>query len=596
LDLDLAARLQGMSVPARTGQSTTIEDRSEKVTERTRSLSPPCRFVRDLLATAAALLCWLALSSCSADPVEPAEQGIPASVRGVLTVTAYGDTQLQGTAPKQAERVENLSEYVRGRGYTSMEENDIRGFLDGLTVHGWNQVGQTHVRVGRPKWTQRFGENEILRVLYRWDDIQIPPSVHLREAVLTLTIEKGVDRELELLLYEVKKDWGLGEGGRLRNNTSPPASGEVWWRDARFELEPWGRPGASFASETDPRADTGAMALAGTRYRPGDEHLRFSSEPLRSYIEARIRGRKPLRFLLKLGDRFEDESGAYLALYSSDHGDSMNSARRPLLRLAWSASRQLAASRERILLEHGRTVTLPRFSAPGAGFWSIGFVPDEGSESPVIEARGGGDREIAPWQAVQVPFRARWDWIELRLLAARNPVTRGETFRSELRDSWIRTGPPESQRVRWTFVSPTGERHGVDADYQGDFRWSVTFEPSVFGRWRYFWEHDFLPTHFRSAEGVFDVVAGDLEAITLQLEALLEEIGDSGLESSTERLARFEPTFLALERAAISSLHPEAFVSERGQRVRELIRQLREALSSHPLPEESHAWAQPWER
>jgi hypothetical protein len=118
----------------------------------------------------------------------------------------------------------------------------------------------------------------------------------------------------------------------------------------------------------------------------------------------------------------------------------------------------------------------------------------------------------------------------------------------------------------------------------------------VFGRWRYFWEHDFLPTHFRSAEGVFDVVAGDLEAITVQLEALLEEIGDSGLESSTERLARFERTFLALERAAISSLHPQEFASERGRGVRELIRQLREALSSHPLPEPSHAWARPWER
>jgi hypothetical protein len=561
-----------------------------------RSLSLPCRAIRDLSGIAAALLFWTIISGCSADRTEPAQREMPASARGVLTVSAYGNARHRSVIPRQANIVENAAEYVRGLGYTHMEENDIRGFLDGSVVHGWNQVGQTHVRVGRPSWTERFGENEILRVLYRWDDIQLPRAVSVHDAVLSLSIEKGADRELEVLLYEIKKDWDPGKGGILRNNTSPPARGEVWWRDARFELEPWGKPGAGFASETDPLADTGAMPLAGTRYQPGAEQLRFSSEPLRAYTQSRIRLGQPLRFLLKLGDRFEDESGAYLALYSSDYGDSMNSARRPLLRLTWSApGQQLATFREHIMLEHGRRVTLPRFPAPGAESWSISLVPEEGYESPVMEVRGGVDREIAPWRQVQVPFRARWDWIELRLLAAQNPVTRGTAFRSELHDTWIRTGPPEGQQVRWTFLSPADELHAVHASYEGDFRWSVTFEPRAFGRWRYFWEHDFLPVPFRSAEGVFDVVAGDLGAITLQLETLLDEIGGSGLESPADRLASFEREFLALERAAISSLRPDTFDSGQGQRVRQLIRQLREALSEHPLPEESTAMTRPWQ-
>lgn len=95
-----------------------------------------------------------------------------------------------------------------------MEDNDIRGFLDGRFKNGWNQPGQMHVRVGRRKQVSpKYGEQELCRVLQRWDRIELPPLSNILHTLLSLEVENGPPFELQIFLYEVKKDWNPG-GGR----------------------------------------------------------------------------------------------------------------------------------------------------------------------------------------------------------------------------------------------------------------------------------------------------------------------------------------------------------------------------------------------
>lgn len=549
------------------------------------------RLLRRMAFGALSIATSLAAGGCSTeDPI--ARPAAPATLQGTLTIAAYAqDAQEAGrtTAPTR-----QVTTFVPGAGYARMQDNDIRGFLEGSVVHGWNQAGQTHVRLGRPPWTRPFGEDEILRVLQRWDGIELPIDTRVDRASLQIQVERGNGAALEILLYEVKKDWHPGNGGTLRNNTSPPAPGEVWWQDAAFGEEPWSLPGASHASQTDPRADTSAMPLAVARYRPGDTHLGFTSEALTEYVTRRVRDRLPLLFLLKLADALEDESEG-LALYSSEQGSSRNPVRRPSLELAWSSPVQVAGATQPVLLEHGRTVDLPRLEAPGAGLWSVGFVPAEGSERPTILVRGGAGDEVSPWRSAEVPFAAAWSWIEVRLQALRDPVFLGTRFRDELRDSWIRSAPPEEQEVRWRFVAPSGARHRVVAAYEGDFRWSVDFEPDELGRWHYFVEHDLTWEPYRSAEGAFDVVARDLDTVMGRLRELLAAIERSGLAKPADRQEAFGQELRRLQRAAMAHLEPSAFDAPDGRTARELIRRARAALSSRAVPERPTAMERPWE-
>ena len=89
------------------------------------------------------------------------------SVRGVLRASGFahkvGSRDI--TAP---EPLRHSSVFVRAPGYDGMEDNDIRGFLDGRFAYQVNQAGQTHVRLGRARWPGRYGEHELLRLLQRW--------------------------------------------------------------------------------------------------------------------------------------------------------------------------------------------------------------------------------------------------------------------------------------------------------------------------------------------------------------------------------------------------------------------------------------------
>ncbi len=94
-----------------------------------------------------------------------------------------------------------------------MEDNDLRGYLDGNFKWGWNQVGQIHVRVGRRARGPAFGEYELFRLVQRWDGMALPPAVHIHQARLRLGVEEGPPFSVTVYLYEVKKDWNPGGGG-----------------------------------------------------------------------------------------------------------------------------------------------------------------------------------------------------------------------------------------------------------------------------------------------------------------------------------------------------------------------------------------------
>lgn len=548
---------------------------------------------RSHLMSCASLAVILCLTACnfSAAPEHSSPAPAPAPLQGVLSMSAYGATS---NAVDVVPHLRHAATFVRRQRAITLEDNDIRGFLDGGFVHGWNQVGQTHIRLGRGPWTIDFGENEILRGLQRWDALDLPPKVFVENVTLRMTVEEGPDQGLDVLLYAVASDWNPGRGGTLRNNTSRPALGEVWWRDVGFGQKPWGLPGASFASNTNLRSDTGAMPLASARYEPGEPHLRFDSDRLTSYVQRRARAGEPLLLLLKLSDPLEDTTGLVLYVYSADYGEHKAPESRPQLHVSWTSPAEIAGRREDVIVEPGRSVVLPRLGAPGASLFAVSFAPEVGSETPWIEVRGGAGATEEPWRAVAGAFRADWDWLEVRVLAARNPVAFGTAFETELRDTWIRTKAPEDQRVLFRFVAPSGSVHNVDAIYLGEFRWAVEFEPPELGRWRYSWSHNFVPAAHRGPDTVFDVVALDLAPVLLGLQALRAEIDSSAPATAEARVARFQRSFHALERAAIWLVGPEGFSSESGRSVRALVAEIRTALGSRSLPEEPSEWAQPW--
>jgi hypothetical protein len=209
-----------------------------------------------------ALSLWCGPSSVSQELAGLTSDEPPA--RGRPRVSAFGGDA--GGAPPAA----HVSVFVDGADYSGMEDNDLRGFLDGVFEYGWNQVGQRHLRIGRRAESPRFGEYEILRNLHRWDGIDLPAGAAVTDAVLQLEIEEPAPFAARLMLYEVKQDWYPGGGGTLRNNVSPPLEGEVWWNERAHGRAPWGLPGVGYASESDPAADTAAAPLADALLRPGD--------------------------------------------------------------------------------------------------------------------------------------------------------------------------------------------------------------------------------------------------------------------------------------------------------------------------------------
>jgi hypothetical protein len=515
------------------------------------------------------------------EPVGPASP--PASVKGLLRLGVYGEGSATGSEP-----LRQTSVFVNGPGYRGMEDNDLRGFLDGRFMYAWNQPGQVHVRAGRRNMSSRHGEVELFRSIQRWEGVLLPPRARVHRASLVLTVESGPNRRLTLFLYAVRKDWSPGRGGAQGNNTDPPEAGDVWWTERAHAEEEWGLPGVGFASDDHPDADTEAMPLAEASWSRPQQVVVFESEALAAYAEHRGHSGEPLLFLMKLDDYTEDEPHTLFQYYSGNAGILRNPARRPRLVLEWGSPEELAHVEREIHLEHGRTLELPAFERAGARLVAASFAPEEGHERPTLEIRGGEDDV---WRAATHPVEVSHAPVRVRLVAARDPLPLGQPFQGEFRDTWLTTAPPEGQRVPWTFVSPRGEHHVVEARYAGDYRWEVEFQPTELGRWLYFYETSFTGTPGvahpprRSADGFFDVVAGDREIVRGALRSLLARIREAAPASKTEAVAEFGVPFWRLERASLQLETPESFRSEEGRETFGLLTEVRQALVGHGVPD-----------
>ena len=474
------------------------------------------------------------------------------------------------------------STYVNGPDYCGMTDNDIRGFLDGGFIWGWNQATQIHVRLGRtgefphPK----YGEVELFRVLHRWDHITLPPGFDLSACRMTLHVEGGPAHPLRLLVYAVARDWNPGDGGVDGNNVSVPKPGEVWWGDAEFGQVAWGLPGAGFASDAHPDADTGAHALADATWSPGQGSLVFQSAALADYAADRIRHGKPVLLLLKLTDQQEDLPGCFLNLYSGEHGDSRNTARRPTLDLEWSSETEVESVAHDVFLEYGRVCEFPRRNS-GGGTWAASFDADPEFACPALQVREGTGDSAGPWRRLSLPFETEGEWLQLRALAMPDPIELGGPFEAELADTWVLTGPPEEQSVRWFFESPTGSLHSVEAEYSRQYRWTVRFTPDEPGAWRYFWTQDFLPEPYRSTTGEFHVRGASLDEVVRHLTLLEKAIQGTPPQ---DRHALYLQ-FYALERDGMRLLEPEDHGGAGGQGFADAIQRVRSVLWGKPVPD-----------
>ncbi|MBU2689438.1 MAG: DUF5060 domain-containing protein [Candidatus Eisenbacteria bacterium] len=501
----------------------------------------------------------------------------PPGVKGRLVVSLYGGPLLQDEPPHTpiVHPARHRTTWVNGTGYQGMEDNDLRGFLDGRFRYGWNQPGQIHVRAGRRDRSPRYGEYELFRILQRWEKIELPPGADILEARICLTLENNPFRPTRVLLYDVRKDWNPGTGGTLYDNVSPPKPGEVWWNDNSWPDQPWGLPGAGYASDSDPQADTGGMPLAEAILQPGDSLLSFSSSRLASYIERELNEARPLLFLIKLDDYAEDLPGSMIYFYSGNHGDQRNVRRRPYLILEWESSCEISTIEKEIHLEYGRRTLLDGFPQGPAEWIAATFIPEIGFIPPVLEMGSAVRDQRAEWCVLSHPTRRPSSPEVLRLTAAVDPVPLGTGFRSELRDTWILTAPPEEQEVLWTFVSPQGEKHRIKAEYQGDHCWMVEFLPDELGPWSYHWTQQFAEVPYLSEEGRFDVIAGDSAGIRAALERLAHEIAGLELESDAVKRDEYMIRFMRLERAALQMETAGSFRGESGRSLLEILNSVR---------------------
>jgi hypothetical protein len=267
-----------------------------------------------------------------------------------------------------------------------------------------------------------------------------------------------------------------------------------------------------------------------------------------------------LLFLFKLADYLEDIPGSLLNVFSANHGDSQCDQRRPRLVVEWNSAHESLQVTQDYLVEHGRSLTLPRMDSLRARSLAVTFEPRPNSEPPTLWVRGGMDANSSSgWLKIDHPVEIDWNWFQLRVEARINPLPLGAVFEATCRDTWVITGPKESQVVNWTFTSPSGRIHSVLAEYIGDSTWQVHFSPSEVGRWRYQWTQNFIESPYQSPEGVFDVWSSDPEQISLELQELARQAKVSGFVPGGRRVVLFGMRFYRLQRAFMQTQTPETF-------------------------------------
>ena len=221
--------------------------------------------------------------------------------------------------------------------------------------------------------------------------------------------------------------------------------------------------------------------------------------------------------------------------------------------------------------------------AHGAQLVSVSFTGEKDSEMPTLEVIGGFNRMAGAQATVPQHVIEPWNWVQITLVAAHDPVTLGHPFVAELKNTWVRTGPPEEQLVPWTFVSPSGKKTEIQARYEGKNRWSVEFLPDELGPWQYSWSDDFVEATYHSAPGHFDVLAGNLDNVERELELLAKEV-DTLHVPFGEHWQLLMVQFYRLERRAMQLMTPDEFRSESGQKLKDLLNRVRAALHE-PVPD-----------
>ncbi|WP_138429465.1 hypothetical protein [Fodinibius saliphilus] len=489
-------------------------------------------------------------------------EAIPETLNGsVLISTSTKEKRINPEKKSESNPILHRHVWVNGPNYNGMEDNDIRGFLDGKYYHAWNQPGQKHVRLGRASnsFCRTNGEWELYRVLQRWTNLWLPEGANVHNVHLDIEVEFEVDHKLEILLYNVHKDWDPGEGGIDRNNISDANYGEVWWNEVGQDVKKWGLPGVGFSSNTHSEADTPISPLAIAYYQPGDSSITFESHQLASYVADQIHSGNPLLFLLKLSDYYEDLPFSVINLYSGNHGDSHNTARRPQLIVDWEDVNAKTEWKEDILLEHNRSLVFPRIQVEDADNIAISFLSKTNEEIPTISIRGGNETIKSEWHPIYFPKKIEdWSWVEIRIDAHFNPVKIGQLFTAGFRETWVRTAPPEEQEVLWTFLSPSDKKYSILAEYCGDYCWQVNFEPDELGRWRYYWTQNFTEAPYKSPVGMFDVISGSQENAIKALQRLTKKVRASRL-ALMPRMHEFGPPFYRLQREVLRYEKPESF-------------------------------------
>jgi hypothetical protein len=284
-----------------------------------------------------------------------------------------------------------------------------------------------------------------------------------------------------------------------------------------------------------------------------------------------------------------------MEIWSANHGID-GSKRRPQLAVHWMPDGTTERQQYSVALEHGRQMNIGRLDiqSPTLVVWqyiasSVLTSKDSSFEhctqSPHVEIRAAGKNQS--WSRLEQLSTLDAGLYDIRVAAAQEPVPLGTHFESRIRETWVTTGNPADQDVKWIFTSPDERRFVIKADYQGDFEWRVRFLPDMLGRWTYIWEHSLAGERAEGMTNAFDVVAWDFNTVMAGLKSLSDSIDQSGAKPRSQAMLPYEIAFMKLERAAM--VLPDAETGQPSEKLAELnriIRELRHQLSGSTIPRE----------
>jgi hypothetical protein len=408
-----------------------------------------------------------------------------------------------------------------------MTDVEIRGFLDGQVKFERNVATQYHMRIGCETSKPVQGRYEVMRVLARWDLSALPENATITGARIEFHQEDTssfphrypLRWPVDFYLYEVRKPWNAGRGGRELDNRSPPEPGDAWWLEAKAGELAWQEAGCSFSSDEHPSADRASHPLAHMRLSSPQESLVFSGPRLVGHIEALAPQKKTLDVLIKASKLDEEVPGSIKTFFSREFGDDFTPDRRPCLEVEWQAP-ALWVEEWPFVLEPEETYALKpseplravdkvtlcasvRIDASPGGDWV----------QPEVHAAGWcseGRRAVSPF-SLELPLHGLpGDGFEIRISTATNQVRAGERIFISLLETWAPlVERPEDLIVRFQFISPSGRLLSVTARHVGQYRYVADFLPDEIGIWSYSWKAR-TDQRFKDQEarGRFTVVRG----------------------------------------------------------------------------------------